>query len=85
MGQIEEQIQQKLIDKLNPCELNIINQSHLHSSHFKGLQNGESHFKIIIKADILSSMTRLKAHRLINDILKDEIKSSIHALSIEIK
>lgn len=85
MNKIENQIKEKLITQLQPTEITIINQSHLHSSHFTGNNNGESHFKIIIESELLSNLTRVKAHRVINDILKEELANDIHALSIKIK
>jgi len=68
---------------LNPTYLEIINQSHLHSSHYNG--DGNSHFKIIISSPLLTPLNKIERHRAINNLLKEELKQQIHALAIEVR
>ena len=62
---------QKLNDHLNPTSLKIN-------------QEGDNKFQVIIEADAFEGQSILKRHRLVNDILKDEI-SKIHAFSVDAK
>lgn len=69
---------------LNPNFLEIINQSHLHANHYEEAKNGNTHFKIIIGSAGFKDLSRIKIHQLIYEILKEDLKTTIHALSIKI-
>ncbi|MAJ86001.1 MAG: transcriptional regulator [Candidatus Pelagibacter sp.] len=64
-------------------QINIIDNSDLHSKH-KSFDKNKKHLKIIIKSSYLSSLSRIVSHKMIMDILKDDLKNRIHALEIEI-
>ena len=51
-------------------------------NHFDGTQ--ESHFYLILK-NKGSNVSKLFIHRKVNDLLKDEFKSGLHALEIKIQ
>ena len=74
---------QKLQDALNPQTLEVINQSHLHAGHAGDDGSGESHFKINIQSDVLSTLKYVERERKIHKILAVEMQK-IHALSIKI-
>ena len=80
----ESIIYKKLNDFLKPDLLQVINDSHKHKGHVGSPNTGNSHFSIIIKSNQLSLMNRVAGQRLIYSVLKDEMKNSIHALSIKI-
>jgi BolA protein len=78
-------MKEKIINKLQqlqPSILQIIDNSALHSSHFNGAI--ETHFKVILSSEKLRKLTRIQAHRIINDLLKDEFMSGLHALEIKL-
>ena len=79
-----DKVKEKINRKINPENLILIDNSHLHSKH-KFFDKNKFHLKIIIKSKKLKSLNKLIAHREIHSILKDEMKSTIHALEIEIK
>ncbi len=55
-----------------------------HLSHHGGAgQGGETHFRVTITAKAFAGTTRIARHRLINDVLKAELASGLHALQIE--
>ena len=56
-----------------------MNESHMH----KVPENSETHFKIIIVSTIFSGKSQIARQRLINQILADEIKGPVHALSMQ--
>jgi BolA protein len=42
----------------------------------------ESHFKVIIVSDEFEDKILIKRHRLINELLADELQNKIHALAL---
>ena len=81
-GPLELIIREKLEQALQPTYLEIINDSVKHKGHAG--YNKESHFRIIITSVHFKGKKTLANHRLIFDILKDEVPNKIHALSIKI-
>ena len=78
------QIKEKINKKINPENIILIDNSHLHTKH-KSFDPNKFHLKIIIKSEKLKGMSRIIAHKKIFSILKDEMNNKIHALEIEIK
>ena len=76
-----DRIKEKLI-VLKPQYLEIINNSSLHNNHNASPNNGESHFTIKIFADSIASEGLIKQHKIINNLLKEEFTTGLHALSI---
>ena len=79
---VQEQIEAKLIAALSPEILELENESHLHAGHAGSPNSGESHFKLTIKAEALSDLTRLERYRRVHTILAEELAGPVHALSI---
>ena len=79
-----DEIKEKINKKINPENLVLIDNSTLHNKH-KFYDSNKFHLKIIIKSEKLKNMDKISAHKEIFLVLKDEIKSKIHALEIEIK
>tara|TARA_Y100000590_G_scaffold43801_1_gene46612 strand:- start:7860 stop:8114 length:255 start_codon:yes stop_codon:yes gene_type:complete len=79
-----QELKEKIKKKLNPEELTLIDNSHLHVKH-KSFDVNKFHIKIIIKSKKLRVMDKLSAHKKIFSILENEMKNKIHALEIEIK
>ena len=79
-----EKLKEKIINKLNPDEILIVDNSHLHTKH-KSFDAKKFHLKFIIKSEKLKKMNKIDSHKLVFSILKDEMKDKIHALEIEIE
>ncbi len=75
---IQNLIAQKLEKSFNPQHLDISNESHKHNVPV----NSESHFKVIIVSDSFTGKTLINRHRLVNESLKDELQTQIHALAL---
>jgi len=84
MIKLFEAIKTKITNKFNPDILELIDNSHFHTSH-KSFDSNKFHLKIIIKSQALKKMNKVQAHRAIFSTLKNEMKNNIHALEIEIK
>ena len=77
---IQEIISRKLTETFTPVSLKVLNESHEHAGHRHGGE--ETHFRIYIVAEAFKGKIRLARHRLINDLLADELKGGVHALAI---
>ena len=80
-----ERIVERLESVFAPEELKLRDISAEHHGHAGSSDEGETHFTLEIKAPALSNLTRLEAHRAINEALKDELQSGLHALQIQIQ
>ena len=76
---LREQIENKIKKALNPTHLEVINESFMHNVP----PGSESHFKIIVVADLFDGKNLLERQRTINEILSRELKEKIHALSMQ--
>jgi len=83
MIKLFEEIKKKINKELEPEEISIINNSHLHTKH-KSFNPEKYHLKIIIKSSKLRKMDKITSHKLIFSILKSEMINEIHALEISI-
>lgn len=80
---MEDRIKQKLEDQFQPSLLVVENESHKHAGHAGSPGTGESHFKIQISSSNFSGQSRVEIHKAIYGCLDEELKSGIHALSIQ--
>ncbi len=80
---IRELIRHRLAD-LPYQHLEIIDDSENHRGH-AGAAAGGKHFQLIIHAECLKPLSRIKAHREIYTRLMDLIPLPIHALQITLK
>lgn len=87
----QSSIELKLTQAFSPEHLEVINESHLHAGHHhedRGHHEtydgtGETHFRVRIVAQAFGEMSRIARHRAINDLLKDELSTGVHALALE--
>ena len=77
-------IEKKLEEKINFEELEIIDNSQKHKGH-KFFSEEKYHLHLKIKSLYLRSISRLSAQKLIMNILKEDLKTKIHALEISIE
>ena len=56
----------------------------LHKGHNNYDGNNETHFSVILNRNNQNKESKLTIHRKINELLKDEFNSGLHALEIKI-
>ena len=78
-GPVETAITRKLAEAFTPDPLAVENQSDQHS----GPRGRESHFKVVVVSATFVGQSPVQRHRSINTLLADELRSGVHALSIE--
>ena len=79
-----KEIEKKLKEKIIFEKLEIVNNSHLHKGH-KFFSEDKYHLQLKIKSIYLQSISRINAQKLIMNILKEDLKTKIHALQISIE
>lgn len=84
MTKIADEITTILEEKFSPAHLEVINESHLHAGHAGDDGSGESHFRVVIKADSFADASRVACHRMVYGALDSLLKERIHALALEI-
>ena len=77
-----EAIRERLNSQLQPAQLDIIDESHLHAGH-AGAASGAGHFSVTIIADAFNGKSLIERHRLVYLAVDDLMKTEIHALSIK--
>lgn len=75
-------IRRRLEQALDPAELEIIDESHLHRGH-PGARDGRGHFRVRIVSDVFHGLPRLARHRRVYAAVGDLMTTDIHALNIE--
>lgn len=78
----QDAIRQKLMIGLEPTRLDVINESELHAGHRSSPGTGESHFRLVVVSPKFDGASRLQRHRMINDLLAEELAGGIHALAV---
>lgn len=79
---VRETITRKLTETLAPESLKVLDESNLHAGHAGHDGREETHFRIYIVADAFKGKSRIVRHRLINELLADELKGGVHALAL---
>jgi|TARA_B110000971_G_scaffold178566_1_gene184543 BolA protein len=79
-----EEIDKRLKKQIKIEELEIVDNSHKHRKH-KFFSPEKLHLHLKIKSFYLQSISRINAQKLVMKILKEDLKTKIHALEISIE
>jgi BolA protein len=66
---------------LQPIELKIIDDSHLHAGH-AGAAGGHGHFTVRLVSERFAGLPVVRRHRLVYEAVGDMMNTDIHALAI---
>ncbi|MEO7051812.1 MAG: BolA family protein [Rhodanobacter sp.] len=75
-----EQIRWRLADALEPTELEITDQGHLHVGH---AGEGKGHFHVRMVSAVFAGQLPIQRHRMVYAALDDLMDNGVHALSID--
>ncbi|WP_201288009.1 BolA family protein [Psychromonas sp. L1A2] len=75
---VQQTIQDKLKQRFKAEFLTVENESHNHSVP----ANSETHFKVTIVCEEFEGLRLIMRHRLINDLLSEELAGPVHALAM---
>lgn len=91
LGNRGMRIREKLEKELSPVELEVEDVSYQHAGHaaVRGSAgagaDGETHFNLRVVSDAFQGKSLVKRHRMVYDLLQEELQSGLHALSIVAK
>ena len=74
---IEESIRTKVQTQLQPVYLHLENDSHQHAG-----PGSQTHFSLVVVAQIFEGKSRIERQRLINDLFPEERQQGLHALTM---
>jgi BolA protein len=80
---VAQEIEARLTAAFTPSRLEVVNDSHRHAGHAGDDGTGESHFRIVIRAEALAAMSRIARHRAVHGALGD-LTERVHALALDI-
>ncbi len=66
------------LSALAPIHLEVVNESHMHSVP----ENSETHFRVTVVSERFAGQSLVGRHRLVNELLKDELAAGVHALAL---
>lgn len=81
-GPFAVRMREKLMIGLEPTRLDLINESELHAGHRSSPGTGESHFRIVVVSPRFAGQSRVARHRMVNQLVKDELRDGVHALAV---
>ena len=67
---------------LEPTRLDILNESEQHAGHRSSPGTGNSHFRLLIVSPVFTGKSRVARHRLVNEILAEELGGLVHAMAL---
>jgi len=79
---VEDEIRRKLKRAFAPESLEVVNDSHRHAGHAGSPGTGESHFTIKVVSAAFEGKSRVERHRMVNQVLAEELAGRIHALAV---
>lgn len=77
-----DKIKEKLIQALEPNELEVIDESHLHSGHIGSRPDGQTHYRVRIITSMFVGQSQVERHRTVYRVLSEELAGSVHALAL---
>jgi stress-induced morphogen len=74
----QESIQTKLKSVLDPEHIEVENESRMHSVP----PGSETHFRVLVVSRAFAGQSAVQRHRRVNEALRDEFSSGLHALTL---
>jgi BolA protein len=81
---VAQQITEKITRKYAPELLEVIDESAKHHGHSGARPEGETHFHVQMVSHAFEKVSRIGRHRLIHELLAEELKHPVHALSLSL-
>lgn len=79
-----DEIKLALEQAFSPQHVDVIDESEQHRGHAGYAEGGQSHFRVIIRAPVFATMTRIERHRAIHAALGPALIGRIHALALDV-
>lgn len=82
---VADTLRKKLESAFDPTGLDIVDESHLHAGHAGARPEGETHFKVTMVSPAFEGVARIQRHRLVHDVLAEELRDRVHALVLVLR
>jgi BolA protein len=79
---VQSVLEAKLKLAFRPDALDVQDESHQHEGHMGARPGGETHFRVYIVSSAFEGKSRVQMHRMINEVLADDLAGPVHALAI---
>ncbi|MEQ8656931.1 MAG: BolA family protein [Hyphomicrobiales bacterium] len=79
---VQSVLEAKLKLAFRPEALDVRDESSQHEGHAGARPGGETHYRVYIVAKAFEGKSRVAMHRMINEVLADELSGPVHALAI---
>ena len=77
-------IKEKLSEKFEVDQLDVIDESESHRGHAGFQQDGESHFRVLLVSADFKGLSRIARHRAVHAAIGRELLAEIHALTLDL-
>lgn len=74
---------QRLSHKFDASHVEIIDESGLHAGHSGAVPGQVTHVRALIVSATFEGLTRVERHRRVYGVLAEELRGSLHALSLQ--
>ena len=81
---ISEQIKSKVVQAFAPDVIEVLDESEKHRGHAGHRPEGESHFRVTLRAESFGPMSRIGRHRAVHVALGPDLVERIHALELDV-
>ncbi|MAE71675.1 MAG: BolA family transcriptional regulator [Gemmatimonadetes bacterium] len=78
VGPVQRAITEKLRTAFSPDHLEVINETHLHSSPI----GAEGLFKVVVVSESFTDRSLLDRHRAVHEALVEELANAVHGITI---
>lgn len=77
-----DRIRDRLMAALKPEQIDVVDESGQHVGHSGAVPGKITHVRVIVVAEAFQGKSRLERHRMVNDLLNNEMSAGLHALAI---
>ena len=82
----QDRIKELINKSLNPSDIEIIDNSHLHAGHGNVKEGDtETHLFIKIRSGQFRGLNKIEMHRLVYKTLEDELSNGLHAIELDLE
>jgi BolA protein len=81
----KDRLYRLLEEAFQPEELDVSDESHLHQGHAGWTEGGQTHYRVTMTASRLKGLSRVEQHRAVNEAVKSEFESGLHALALKLQ
>lgn len=82
MSSVADRMREKITKALAPTSLVVRDESSQHAGHAGARPEGETHFRVEICSPAFAGLSRVERQRLVHEVLADELRLRVHALSL---